>query len=83
MRLKEYRREDLIGRYKSCKLQRIIDEFLECGMDCAEVKDYDTKSACNQAWSLNRTISRMKKDNIVRAKSYNGHVFLIRIIEQR
>lgn len=82
MRLEEYNRENLTGRYRRCKLQAIIDEFLESDMDCAEVKDYDAKFAYSQASTLNKAISRMKKDKIVRAMSYNGRVFLIRIIKR-
>jgi hypothetical protein len=66
-----------IGGYKKTENMKIIDEFVDSGLDCVKVEGWTQKYAWRCAWSLNQTIKRLKKSGI-RALSRDGEVFLIK-----
>lgn len=69
--------ENVPGYYKSTGNKQIIDEFIESGMQCAEVEDYPQKKATYCVSSLSQTIKRYRVFN-VRAIQRKDRVFLIR-----
>lgn len=67
------------GCYKRSKNQKLLEEFVNSKMDCAEVKDFkqkNSKSCCN---SLNISIKRYHMTG-VRAIHRKNRVFLIKDI---
>lgn len=63
--------------YKMSKNQKLLEEFLNSDMTCAEVKDFTTVNGYGYAASLNQSIKRFRMANI-RAISRSGRVFLIK-----
>lgn len=63
--------------YKKSKNQKLLEEFLDSDMTCAEVKDFTAVNGWHCAASLNQSIKRFKMAN-VRAISRDGRVFLIK-----
>lgn len=61
---------------KTCNL-KILEEFVESDMDCAEIKDFTHKSAIGCAAALNVS---MKRFNIggIKAISRDGKCYLIK-----
>ena len=65
------------GGYKVTKNQKIIEEFVNSNMDCAEVKEFNHKTAWSCANALNYSIKRFRLSG-VQAISRKGRVFLIK-----
>ena len=65
------------GGFKKTKNQKILEDFVNSNMDCAEVKDFTCKTASYCATSLNISIKRYKLSG-VQALSRKGRVFLIK-----
>jgi hypothetical protein len=80
MELIAYDRDKIenIGSYKKTENMRIIDEFIESGLDCAKVEGFTQKRAWSCADSLNKTMVRMKKAGI-KALSRKGEVYLVKL----
>lgn len=62
MKLTKCNINDIYGLtgYNAGLNQRIIEEFLESGFECAKVEDWSGKSAASKANSLNGTITKQK-----------------------
>lgn len=65
------------GWYATTGNKTIIDEFIESGMQCAEVEGYTQKTAASCVNSLKQTIKRYRVFN-VKVMSRQNRVFLIR-----
>lgn len=65
------------GWYSTTGNKKIIDEFIESGLQCAEVEDYTQNSAESCVASLKQTIKRYRVFN-VRVTRRKNRVFLIR-----
>ena len=63
--------------YKMSKNQKLLNEFVESGLDCAQVNGFTTQDATTCAASLNASIKRFKIAGI-RAISRKGCVYLVR-----
>lgn len=79
MTLIPYNKNDIeeFGGFKKTKNQKILEEFVNSNMDCAEVKEFTQKDSHGCAASLNISIKRFKLLNI-HAISRGGRVFLIK-----
>lgn len=78
MRLVPYNTTDLKdGWYKRSDNQKLLEEFANSDLDCAEVKDFTQKNSLTCSSSLNLSARRYGILN-VRAISRKGRVFLIR-----
>lgn len=63
--------------YSKTKNQKILEEFINSDMDCAEVVEYTNKDAHSVTNSLNLAIKRFRYANI-RAISRKDRAFLIK-----
>lgn len=63
--------------YKMSKNQKILEEFRNSDLDCAEVTEFTQCSATTCAASLNASIKRYRL-NTLRAIIREGRVFLIK-----
>lgn len=63
--------------YKHTKNQKILEEFVESGLDCVKVEDWTQKTARGCASSFNTSIGVYKMTGI-KAISRKGEVFLIK-----
>ncbi len=79
MTLIPYNKNDIeqIGSYKKTKNQKIVEEFINSNMDCAEVKEFTHKTGHSCANALNTAIKRFRLSS-VHAICRNGRVFLIK-----
>jgi len=79
MTLIPYNKNDIegLGGFKKTKNQKILEDFANSDMDCAEVKDFTQANAWICASSLNHSIKNFKLLNI-QAISRKGRVFLIK-----
>lgn len=78
MKLTPYNNPDEFRLWKRCNNQRIIEEFVESGLDCARIDDYPQSSARSARNALSASIRRLGYRNIkvcVRGKN----VFLLRM----
>lgn len=80
MKLVPYDAKEIIKGYKLCKNQRLIQEFLNSGLDCAKLEDFPQKDAKGCASSLSISLKRMGINN-VKVCSRKGNVFLLKIDE--
>lgn len=71
--------ENAMGYTKSENL-RLLEEFIESGMECAKVEGFNHKTAIHCAISLNASIKRYNLGGI-RAISREGVCYLIKITE--
>ena len=79
MKLKPYDiKKTKPGLWRKTKNKRILDEFCNSGLECAEVTGYDCKNAEYASTSLNCSIKRYCMTGI-RSICRKGHVYLIRI----
>ena len=65
--------------YKKTKNQKLLEEFINSNMDCAEVKNFEQKNAKNCCCSLNISIKRFHITGI-HAIQRKNRVFLIKDI---
>lgn len=65
--------------YRLCKNQRIINEFVESGLDCAKIEGWTHKNAYIAQRGFTMTTRRMHLEDTVMAASQKGEVFLIRV----
>lgn len=79
MKLVEYNinKVDVKGYKKSNNL-KILEEFIDSGLECAKVDGFTQDNASHAAYSLNNSIKRYRFGGI-RAISRNKEVFLIRV----
>lgn len=68
--------DNLMG-YKAGANQKIIEEFVDSGYDCAKVEGWTASKSYSAAASLNKTIETMHKGGI-KAISRCGEVFLVK-----
>ena len=70
-----------IGRgYNMCRNQQILQDFIDSGLDCAELKDFthhDAKSCQSSLWN---SMKRLGLNNSIAIISRENRVFLIRKI---
>lgn len=80
MKLVERRISEIpnLNGYKKTKNMKILDEFVQSGMECAEVEGYTNKTACSCANSLRVTIEKQRYGGIT-AISRDNRVYLIRL----
>lgn len=78
MKLVPYEKSKLnYGAYKVSNNYKILNEFVESGLDCARVDGFTSKTAGNCAAALKKSIKRYKFGGIS-AISRKGCVYLIR-----
>lgn len=82
MKLVEYDINKIDGArgYRKSDNLKILEEFVESGMECAKVEGYNNKTAAHCATSLNTSIKRYNLGGI-RAISRKGVCYLIKITE--
>lgn len=82
MKLVEYDINKIEGAkcYKKSDNLRILEEFIESGMEYAKVEGFNNKTAMHCATSLNTSIKRYNLGGI-RAISRKGVCYLIKITE--
>lgn len=80
MRLVECDKSEINTRqvFKKSKWMKVIDEFLESGMECCKVENYTNKDAKSCSAALNVAIKHYHKGGI-RACLSDGVVYLIKI----
>lgn len=66
--------------YRFGKNQRFINEFMESGFECIEVKDFEHRDAYSCANALRRSVERMNIRSI-KVISRNNRVFMIREVK--
>lgn len=74
----EKKNVESVKGYCVCKMQEIVKEFIDSGMDCAEIKDFTQKNATTCAASFNNACRRMKV-NSVRAFAGENKCFVVRM----
>lgn len=77
MKLTPYERKNL-KLYKPGNNQALLFEFVNSGMDCAEVEDYPHKSAKICQSNLRTCAKRLGLQNSVRVVIRKDSVFLVR-----
>ena len=78
MKLVPYNRKDLnVSGYSKTKNLRVLEEFRDSDLDCAEVKEYTQCSPDCCATSLNNSI-KVFRLNRLRAIVRKGKVYLIK-----
>lgn len=82
MKLVEYDINKIEGvkLYKKSENLKILEEFIESGMDCAKIEGFNQKSAMGCAASLNSSIKRYNIGGI-RAISRKEKCYLIKMAE--
>ena len=80
MRLKEASR-DVIKGYKRTKIQMLLDEFLDSGMDCAELvlEEGEYKRVGTAYNGVRSAIDRMKLASTLNVRTIGGKLYLFRI----
>lgn len=80
MKLVERRISEIpnLNGYKKTKNMQILDEFVQSGMECAEVMEFTNKTASSCANSLRATIEKQRYGGIT-AISRNNKAYLIRL----
>lgn len=78
MRLIKCEKDVMNHYYKRTKNQKILEEFMNSGLDIAEVVEYDNKNASQCASSLNNSIKRYRF-NSIKAFSKNNRAFLMKL----
>ena len=58
-----------IRYYRPCKLQVILNEFVNSGLDCVEVKDFTHKNAKSCANALNTSAKKSRMNTVHASKS--------------
>lgn len=81
MKLVPYEVENIPGHsmYTKTKNLKLLEEFVNSGLDCAEVKDYTQKNATVCATSLAASIKNFRMTG-VRVIQRKDRVFLIKNI---
>lgn len=81
MKIVPYERTKLPGRcmYQQTKNLGILEEFINSGLDCAEVKGFTHKTPSSCQNSLRSSIERFGMQSKCRAMVREGRVFLIRL----
>lgn len=82
MKLVEYDINKIEGAkiYKKTENMKILEEFIESGMDCAKIEGFNQNSAMGCAASLNSSIKRYNLGGI-RAISRKRNCYLVKIQE--
>lgn len=81
MRFTEASRDNLIrANYKPGKVQRVVQEFVDSGMDCVEVTyedgEYSNPYSCTAA--LRVSAKSMKLTDTVEVETANGRCYMYR-----
>lgn len=84
MKLIPYDARNLTVRkgYKKSENLRILEEFVESGMECAKVEGYTQKNALICSSSLSSSIRNYNMGGVI-ARTRNGEVFLIKVSEEK
>ena len=69
-------------RYKLCANQKVIQEFLDSGLECAKVEDYTQHSAYCCTKCLSIAIKSMNVGTVC-AITRKGNVYLIKTTEKK
>lgn len=78
MWITEYDKSKLPSRgFKMCKLQGILEEFINSDFDCVKIEGWDYKNIKSCAGSFSNSIKRFGFRN-VRVVTRKGEVFLIK-----
>lgn len=83
MELVQYNKDLLVGKgwYRKTKNQKLLDDFINSGFICAEVKDFTNMKARYCHSSLLNTIKKFGYNGI-RVMTVDERVFLIRKNEE-
>lgn len=82
MKLVPYERKQLgrcAGYYAPTKNLEILEEFINSGLDCAEIKNFPHKTANGCSTSIKNSIKRFGMNSSVTTVIRNGRVFLIKL----
>ena len=82
MRLTPYDRKKFDKRiYKLCKNQKILNEFVESGLDCAKLEDYPHKDAHSCYSCLRVSAMNMRLGNVISIHVEGNDVYLLRVTD--
>lgn len=81
MRLKEASRDVLMKGYKITKIQKLLEEFMHSGMECAELvlEEGEYKRVGTAYNGVRSAIDRMKLASTLNVKTIGGKLYLFRI----
>lgn len=82
MKLTPYDRKSFGKRtYKLCKNQKILNEFVESGMDCAKLENYPHKNAHSCYSCLRVSAMNLGLGNVISIHIKGKDVYLLRVTD--
>lgn len=65
--------------YKKSKNEELLDEFINSGQECAEIKSFECTNARTCAASFRNSIRRFSKTHSIKVVQNGSRVFLVRV----